>query len=267
MIIDAHTHVGRWQTTSSFEEILERLLQEMGKAGVDKSLVIAWIKNDGNNVSTEKLVEMIQGKERLYAIGSIDLENHEATDTDQLEKWLKEKKIVGIKIYLGYQHVYPYEEKCQPVYELCLKYDAPVVFHTGDTLAGTVPNPKIKYAHPIHIDETATDFPNLKIIIAHLGNPWLTDCAEILYKNENVYADISGLVIGDDLASPYGDLMRSRIKELIAYAGENKLLYGTDWPLTPMTPYIKFAKSLGLSSGALDRLFYKNAADLFNLKF
>ena len=85
MIIDAHTHVGRWQTTSSFEEILERLLQEMGKAGVDKSLVIAWIKNDGNNVSTEKLVEMIQVKERLYAIVSIDLENHEATDTDQLD--------------------------------------------------------------------------------------------------------------------------------------------------------------------------------------
>lgn len=266
MIIDAHTHIGKWQTTSSFEQVLGQLSNQMKEAGVDKSLIIAWIKNDENfNVSTNKLIELIEGKNNFRAIGSVDLENYGPADTDRLEGWLKEKKIVGIKFYLGYQHVYPYEERCRPIYELCLKYNVPAVFHTGDTLAGGVSNPKLKYSHPIHVDEVAVDFPNLKIVVAHLGNPWLIDCAEILYKNKNVYADISGLVIGDDLGSNYGDLMRNRIKELVAYAGDTKLLYGTDWPLAPMAPYIKFAKSLGLSLEGLERLFYKNAVELFNL--
>lgn len=266
MVIDAHTHIGKWKTTSSFEEILEQLLKQMQEAGVDKAFILAWIKNDKFNTSTEKLLELIQGKENLCVVGSIDLENYNQTAIDELGNWLKEKKIIGTKINLGYQHLFPYEKKCYPIYELCIKYDTPVIFHTGDTLAGVVPNPKLKYSHPFHIDEVATDFPRLKIIMAHMGNPWLIDCAEILYKNENVFADISGLVVGDDLESSYGDLMRNRIKELVAYAGEKKLLYGTDWPLTSMLPYLKFAKSFGLSSEGLDHLFYKNAVELFNLE-
>lgn len=266
MIIDAHAHIGRWQTTSNFEEILTQLLKQMEDNAVDIAFVLAWIKNDENNLATEELIKLTQGENNLKAVGSIDLENHTQSDVNLLENLLKAQKIIGIKFNLGYQHVYPYEEKFHPIYELCIKYNVPVIFHTGDTLAGAVPNPKLKYSHPVHIDEVAADFPNLKIILAHMGNPWLIDCAEILYKNENAFADISGLVVGDDLTSSYGDLMRNRIKELIAYAGEKKLLYGTDWPLTPMAPYIKFANSLGLSSDGLDHLFYKNAVELFNLK-
>lgn len=267
MLIDAHTHIGKWKTTQSFEDILLKLLEEMRANKVDKSFILAWIKHDENfNVSTKTLIDLIKDVDEVLAIGSIDLENYAQNDIDELEGWLKERKIIGIKLYLGYQHVYPYDKKCAPIYELRQKYDAPVIFHTGDTLAGAAPNPKLKYAHPFNIDEVATDFPRLKIVMAHLGNPWLDDCAEILYKNDNVYADISGLVVGDDLDSSYGDLMRSRIKKLITYVGsEDKLLYGTDWPLVPMSPYIKFANSLGLSSDGLDRLFYKNAMRLFNL--
>ena len=133
-------------------------------------------------------------------------------------------------------------------------------------MAGYVSNPKVRYSHPLNIDDVAADLPNLKIIIAHMGNPWLVDCAELLYKNPNVYADISGLIVGEDLESPYGDLMRSRIKEMINYIGsENKLLYGTDWPLAPMKTYIEFANSLGLSQEGQDYLFFKNAINLFKL--
>ncbi|MEK7118135.1 MAG: amidohydrolase family protein, partial [Patescibacteria group bacterium] len=146
-----------------------------------------------------------------------------------------------------------------------LNYDVPVIFHSGDTLAGYVKNPKIKYSHPLHVDEVATDFPNLKIVMAHMGNPWLVDCAEILYKNPNVYADISGLVVGDNLNTPDGKLARRKILELIDYVGQNKLLYGTDWPLAPMRTYLKFVKELGLSRASRDQLLYKNAVKVFGL--
>lgn len=89
----------------------------------------------------------------------------------------------------------------------------------------------------------------------------------MLYKNKNVFADLSGLVEGGSLNSPYGLLMKRRILELVEYSADDipKLIYGTDWPLSPMKPYIKFIKNLGLSKKALEYVFHKNVERIFNL--
>jgi uncharacterized protein len=92
------------------------------------------------------------------------------------------------------------------------------------------------------------------------------DCAELLYKNENVYADLSGLVVNESLDSPYGKLMKRRIEELAIYSSEDKLLYGTDWPLTSMKSYIDFVKSLNFSKDSFDKIFYQNAMKLFKIE-
>ncbi len=210
---------------------------------------------------------MTTGKPHFKVIGSLDLPNSTPADLKKLEEWMESGAIVGIKFYTGYQHFYPNDERCLPVYKLCMKYNLPVVFHSGDTLAGVVPNPKVKYSHPLNIDDVAADFPELKIVIAHMGNPWLTDCAELMYKNPNVYADISGLVVGDDLETPYGQMMRQRIHDLINYVGgdNHKLLYATDWPLCPMKTYVDFAHKLDLNEAQKEQIFNKNAQEIFRL--
>lgn len=53
----------------------------------------------------------------------------------------------------------------------------------------------MRISHPPHVDDVAVDSPNLKAVICHVGNPWIRDCMEVVYRN--VYADISGLVLGD----------------------------------------------------------------------
>lgn len=272
MIIDAHTHITKLSNSrfaESYEKNLKFLLSEAHKNKVEHLLIIAGFENrDSFNaaLSTKKLIKLVGNKSNISLVGSVDIVRYGKNDLLDLEAWLKKKIIVGIKFNLGYQHIYPADKRCGPIYKLCLKYKVPAIFHTGDTLTGVVKNPKVKYAHPIHIDDVATDFPDLKIVIAHMGNPWLTDCAEVLYKNRNVYADISGIFVGDELNTPYGALTRQKIKELVAYVGSNKLLYGTDWPLCPMSPYIKFAKSLFSTKEDRDKLFYKNTAEVFNLK-
>jgi len=271
MIIDIHTHVIKLPDTSlkeSYEKNRNSLIEQMDKEKIDKTFIVAGFRkeDDGFNITTKALIDLIAEHRNLYAIGSMDATDIVREDIDQVEKWLKERLILGIKIYSGYQHIYPSSKTLIPVYELALKYDAPIMFHSGDTLAGYVANPKLKYSHPLQIDDVAADHPNLKIIIAHAGNPWFTDCAEVLYKNTNVFADISGLIIGDDLRTPYGGMMRQKIEEFITYVGsDEKLLYGTDWPLCPMKTYLDFAKNLPLSSKGFDHLFYKNAAHLFKL--
>ena len=103
------------------------------------------------------------------------------------------------------------------------------MIHTGDTLSHTA---KVKYSHPLNIDDVAVDNPELKIIMCHLGNPWIIDCQEILYKNRNVYADISGLFVGD-FTLIFESYYLAKIKELLNYVGApHHLLYGSDWPIS-----------------------------------
>ncbi len=270
MIIDTHTHFTKLPNTKFAENLdknLDYIKSEMAEAGVGLSLVIAWLGENPDRPTTNDLIHMTADHDNLKVIGSIDILNYTHEDMTELEGYLMEKKVLGLKLYTGYQHFYPNDPRCLPVYALCMKYNVPVIFHSGDTLAGVVPNPKIKFSHPLHIDDIAADYPGLKIVIAHMGNPWLIDCAEVIYKNPNVYADISGLVVGSDLDTPYGAMMRDKIHDLINYVGgdNHKLLYATDWPLAPMDVYVKFAKSLNLNANQQDQLFFKNAQKVFNI--
>jgi predicted TIM-barrel fold metal-dependent hydrolase len=271
MIIDSHTHLTirpNSKFSESFEKNMELMESEMKESGIDMAIVIAWFgRGNSSRPTTEDILRLVNDRPNFKVVASVDIFNLTDADLRTLKEQMKNKLIVGVKLYTGYQHFYPSDERCTPIYKLCIKYDLPLIFHSGDTLAGVVTNPKLKYSHPLQVDDVAVDFPELKIIIAHMGNPWLVDCAEVMYKNPNVYADISGLVVGEDLTTPYGDMMRQRIKDLIDYVGgnEHKLLYATDWPLCPMDTYVKFSQSLGLDKEKADQLFYKNAQKLFKL--
>lgn len=266
MIIDAHTHVGFESDGSkvNIQEKFKKLLQESQENKISELIIIAGFKKDDPD-TTENLINLTKEVKNVHVIASLDIKKYSQKDLRQLEEYLKKNQIKGIKIYTGYQHIFPNNSRCTPIYKICEKYNVPVIFHSGDTLAGYVKDPKVKYAHPLHIDDVATDFPNLKIVIAHMGNPWFLDCAEVIHKNPNVYADISGLVVGDQFEISYKNLMKRKIEDLLAYVGENKLLYGTDWPLCPTKEYLRFIKTLRLSKKAREKLLYKNAQKIFNL--
>ena len=88
---------------------------------------------------------------------------------------------------------------------------------------------------------------------------------EVVYKNKNVFADISGLVLGD-FSEKFEGYMKKEIEEMIAYAGDPKyLLYGTDWPISNMKSYLKFMDQLDLEDDKKELILWKNAADLFKI--
>lgn len=270
MIIDAHTHIGKLEDSKfseSYEKNLAYLREEMASAGIDHALILANFETDEHDPKTENVLRLVKesGANNLHVVGSINM-NTVSEGVESIRQHVESREIVALKLYPGYQYVFPSDRSLYPLYEACSSEGLPVIFHSGDTLNYANIRGKVRYSHPIHIDDVAVDFPDLTIIIAHMGNPWLTDCAELLYKNENVYADMSGLALGENFAdSPYGEMMRKQIKDLILYSGADKLLYGTDWPLVGMSDYLAFTQSLGLSESALERIFYKNAVELFKL--
>jgi predicted TIM-barrel fold metal-dependent hydrolase len=103
-------------------------------------------------------------------------------------------------------------------------------------------------------------------VICHLGNPWFQDTAEVLYKNDNVYADISGLVLGD-FSYEFERYLVMRVKEMITYMGDpgRQLMYGTDWPLVEMGPYVRFLNNLELEDEAWENVAWRTAARLFKI--
>lgn len=162
----------------------------------------------------------------------------------ELEREIQKDNVVGIKIYLGYYPFYAYDQVYDPVYELAEKYDLPVVFHTGDTYSE---RGLLKYSHPLAIDEVAVKYRKIRFMMAHFGDPWTLTGAEILYKNRNVYADLSGLVVGarKELEQAQQGIFLQHLRHALVYSNSyDKLLFGTDWPLAPFGPYIEFIQNL-----------------------
>lgn len=180
----------------------------------------------------------------------------------KLERDIQKPKCVGIKIYLGYYPFYAYDEVYEPVYALAKTYGLPIVYHTGDTYSE---RGRLRFSHPLAIDEVAVKHRDMTIMMAHFGDPWVLDAAEVVYKNHNVYADLSGLVVGTgtDITS----LQKTRFFDHLLHAltftnNYKKFLFGTDWPLIPVQPYIKFIQDITPDEYHED-VFYNTALNVF----
>jgi predicted TIM-barrel fold metal-dependent hydrolase len=204
----------------------------------------------------------VEAHTNLGVVAGISYQHYRQEDLRELADFLAAGRIKGLKLYPGYEPFYPHDHRLRVVYELAEEFGVPVMIHCGDTYN---PRGKLKYAHPLEVDEVAVDFPNVNFVICHLGNPWLVDCMEVLYKNKNVYADISGLVLGD-FTEAFEDYMEEQIQEVILYAGDaTRLLYGTDWPICSMKSYVEFMGQLKLSDADRRAIMCENAQRLFKL--
>lgn len=269
MIIDSHTHLGKKRNHFYREE---ELLASMKENKIDYAVVVSITLDEFTTDEEKEAIETAKKHKELLALGNITepaLVNKKVIDN--LENHLKEKTIRGVKIFLGYKPFWPYDERLYPIYELCQKYDFPVIFHTGYTYS-LIKGAKLRYSHPLNIDDVASDFPNLKIILAHMGNPWLIDCAAVLYKNKNVYADLSAFFSEFTVPFPESEKVDFRfyLKELRKILGSlGKLLFGTDWPIYPHSEYLRAAnwalESLNITAKEKELIFFKNAVNLFRI--
>src|SRR5690606_28493313 len=143
--------------------------------------------------STREILEVVRDDPHISVIAGVSYYNYRAADLADLRLLLRERRIRGLKLYPGYEAFYVHDARMRVVYELAAEFDVPVMIHTGDTFD---PKGKVKYAHPLEVDEVAVDFPSVTFVICHLGNPWVTDAMEVIYKNDNVVGDISGFTVG-----------------------------------------------------------------------
>lgn len=251
------------------EVVAAELRREMQTAGVTHALAMgAWNSGPDDPLGVNGTLEIASFVPGLRPIGAMDPTKTDDEHFRRVERVLASGAVVALKGYLGYLHFGPEHANYRRYYELAAKYRVPVMFHTGDTYS---PQAKLKFAHPLGVDEVAVDHLECKFVMCHVGNPWMTDAAEVIYKNVNVWADLSGLMVGDDgaFASDEGrDAMAElavTIRKAIAYSERpNRFVYGTDWPLAPMPAYREFVKA-AVPTEFHELVFEENARRLFRL--
>jgi uncharacterized protein len=278
-MIDAHIHIvpPRLPGVGSLSPLLEAppavradaLRHEMQAADANQTLAMGcWNSSEDDPLGiadTLALTHLVPG---LFAIGIADPTRDDADHLCRVESALATRQVCALKAYLGYLHYAPDHPGYRPYYELAERYQVPVIFHTGDTYS---PRAKLRYAQPLLVDDVAVDHPKVKFVLAHLGNPWLSDAAEVVYKNVNVWADLSGLVVGDGdsfAAEERQEMLeetRQGLRRAFRYAERpNRFLYGSDWPLAPMAAYRSFIAA-AIPELYHPLIFEDNARALFRL--
>jgi uncharacterized protein len=264
LIIDCHCHLNRYEDGdwATLPERHAALKAEMARNGVDYALILSSYKVNEKRPSTQEILDVIGDDPQLGVIAGVSYENYRAHDLADLRQMLTHGQIKGLKLYPGYEPFYPHDPRMRVVYELAGEFGVPVMIHTGDTFD---PRGKVKYAHPLQVDEVAVDFREVTFVICHLGNPWVTDAMEVIYKNENVVGDISGLTLGQ-FEERFEKYMLQQLNEVVAFAGDpSSLLYGTDWPICEMGSYIRFVRNLHLSEAETELILWKNSARIFGI--
>lgn len=264
MIIDCHVHLNHYadETVDALASSLSKLQTTMRRNRIDAALILTSYQVSPGRPSTRQVVEAVKDSKNLYVVGGINYETLGPDLVADYDDLLASGSLKGLKLYPGYQPFYPSDPALEPVYELAAQYDVPVMIHCGDTYS---PRGKVKYAHPLHVDEVAVDHPEVNFVICHLGNPWLADCMEVVYKNANVYADISGLVLGD-FTDRFEAYMRQQLQDLLVWGVDpSNVLYGTDWPISSMESYLEFMEELKIPVKERDAIMWENTARLFKL--
>ena len=137
--------------------------------------------------------------------------------------------IRGLKLHPPLQEFFPNDRLAYPLYEVFAEARLPVLFHTGHSGIGSgMPGGggiRLKYGHPMPIDDVAVDFPDMPIILAHPSFPWQDEAISVCLHKPQVYIDLSGW--SPKYFSP----------TLVQYANtllKHKVLFGSDYPL--LTP-------------------------------
>jgi predicted TIM-barrel fold metal-dependent hydrolase len=155
-------------------------------------------------------------------IGFMALHPHDPGCLDEFERCRTELGMRGIKLGANYQNFDPLEARALAIYERAQRLGLPILFHQGTSPVREAP---IRLSYPLLMDEIAIRYPDLKIIMAHVGHPWQVDTCVVIRKHPNVYADVSA-----NFYRPYS--FWEQMIKATEWNVLDKLLFGTDFPVT-----------------------------------
>ncbi|MNR01202.1 Amidohydrolase [compost metagenome] len=178
----------------------------------------------------------------------------------EMRRLINDFGIKGFKFHPTCQGFFPNDRMAYQLYEVIAEHGLPAIFHSGHSGVGSgMPGGgglRLKYSNPIHLDDVAADFPDMKVIVAHPSWPWQDEALSVCLHKPNVYIDLSGW-------SP-----KYFPPQLVQYANtllKDKMLFGSDFPLITPDRWMKDFKEAGFKEEVHSLILKENAMRVLGL--
>lgn len=242
MIVDCHTHI--WASTeqlgadgrefirrqcgddSSFADVSDHAVSARL---ADKTLVLGLrSRHLGINVPNHFISDQV-ARNMAHMIGIAAIDPTEDDALDQASQLLAQPEFRGLTISPAYQNFHPCDSRAMPLYEMASQAKVPVFVYHGSYFPA---QSHMEFARPSLLDQVATEFPDLTLVISSMGLPWIPETVALLAKHPHVYADVAALVRRPWQA--YNAFVMAH-----QYHVMDKVLFGSDFPFMTVAEAIE----------------------------
>lgn len=239
---------------------LEHIFNQMHCAGLDMLCLLPedYTTTAGRAVVTNEEIRSLVdlAPDKFIGFASVDPKTDDCCE--KLEHAFADLKLKGLKLHPSRQHFYPNDEKLEPIYRICEKYNKPILFHSG---LSWEPDTLSKYARPIEFEEVAYRHPKLRICLAHFGWPWVQEAAMLMLKFPNIYADTS-LLYFDSAREFYTRVLTKDIPVTwIDRSLRHQIMFGSNNPRFEQIRMAKAIQELGFRQNTLELIQGGNAIE------
>jgi predicted TIM-barrel fold metal-dependent hydrolase len=277
--IDVHTHA--WKSALRVDDAPSESQEAMGRyfryqpqhqtvpemAEMYRKLKMAFVvftvdaeKGASRRITNEEIAELAH-QHADVAIPFASVNPHRGAEGVRMAKRLiSEYKVKGFKFHPSVQEFFPNDRMAYPLYEAIAEAKLPALFHTGQTGVGAgTPGGsgiRLKYSHPMLLDDVAADFPDMPIVLAHPSFPWQEEALSVATHKPQVYIDLSGW-------SP-----KYFPPILVQYANtllKEKILFGSDYPVMSPERWLADFEKLAIKPEVRPLILKQNAAKLLGL--
>jgi len=233
-VIDAHAHVGRFGSWANVSCSADELLEKMAASGVERAVLFG-----PDNLLVRRAVRRHPKK----FVGYVWPNPHEKGALSLVRESVKKWGFKGIKLHPLANAFLPTDDEVLPIVEFAEKERIPVAIHSGHP----------PFSLPWSIGELAEMYPGVRIVMLHMGHAhgvYIQAAINTAKKHDNIILETSGVS------------MHSKIKEAVEKVGEERVVFGSDYPFHDYSVELRKVEVAGLTWRQRELVLWKNAEKL-----
>ena len=230
---------------------LPTALETMDRAGIDRMLISAWVGPRNLAISNDEIAAVTwKAAGRLIGVGAVDM-GKPMEAVREVRRCVRELGFKAIRLLPWLWQAPPTDRRFYPLYVACAEEGVPLCVQAGHDN----PLAPLDVARPAHLDQIAAEFPDLTIVIGHLGHPWTEEAIATAERRPNICLDTSGRA--KHIPSQLVDYLRG--------PGTSRVIFATDGPIVAGGEALRALERLVLPDEVRARLLTGNAARVFKL--